>query len=74
MRVVQAVADLPPDLGDVLRRFDKVLVPELNLGQLVLVLRAKYLVDAKGYNKVQGLPFSVTELTEAIDAHLYGEA
>ncbi len=65
---------LPPDLGDVLRRFDKVLVPELNLGQLVLVLRAKYLVDAKGYNKVQGLPFSVTELTEAIDAHLYGEA
>jgi 2-oxoglutarate ferredoxin oxidoreductase subunit alpha len=65
---------LPPDLGDILRRFDKVLVPELNLGQLDLVLRAKYLVDAKGYNKVQGLPFSVAELCEAIDAHLYGEA
>jgi len=65
---------LPPDLGDVLRRFDKVLVPELNLGQLDLVLRAKYLVDAKGYNKVQGLPFSVAELTQAIDSHLYGEA
>jgi len=65
---------LPPDLGDVLRRFDKVLVPELNLGQLDLVLRAKYLVDAKGFNKVQGLPFSVVELCEAIDAQLYGEA
>jgi 2-oxoglutarate ferredoxin oxidoreductase subunit alpha len=64
---------LPPDLGDILRRFDKVLVPELNLGQLVLVLRAKYLVNAKGCNKVQGLPFTVTELTQAIDAELYGE-
>ncbi len=65
---------LPPDLGDILRRFDKVLVAELNLGQLDLVLRAKYLIDARGFNKVQGLPFTVNELTEAIDAELYGEA
>ena len=50
------------------------LVPELNLGQLDLVLRAKYLVNARGFNKVQGLPFTVNELTEAIDAELYGEA
>jgi len=64
---------LPPDLGDILRRFDKVLVPELNLGQLVKVVRAEYLVNAKGCNKVQGLPFTVNELTQAIDAELYGE-
>tara|TARA_Y100001968_G_scaffold116473_1_gene105843 strand:+ start:6205 stop:8016 length:1812 start_codon:yes stop_codon:yes gene_type:complete len=65
---------LPPDLGDILRRYDKILVPELNLGQLVRILRAEYLVDARGCNKVQGLPFTVNELIAAIDAELYGEA
>jgi 2-oxoglutarate ferredoxin oxidoreductase subunit alpha len=53
---------LPPDLGDVLKGFKKVLVPELNLGQLVKVLRAEYLVDAVGVNKIQGLPFKVSEI------------
>ena len=48
---------LPKNLGDVLMRYDKVLVPEMNMGQLVMVLRAKYLVDAQGYNKIQGKPF-----------------
>jgi 2-oxoglutarate/2-oxoacid ferredoxin oxidoreductase subunit alpha len=56
----------PKDLGDVLARYDKVLVPEMNLGQLSLLLRAKYLVDAVGYNHVRGLPLKAAELAEAI--------
>jgi 2-oxoglutarate ferredoxin oxidoreductase subunit alpha len=57
---------LPADLGDVLKRFKRVLVPEINLGQLVKVLRAEYLVDAVGVNKVQGLPFKVSEIADSI--------
>ena len=62
---------LPSDLGEILRRYDKVLVPEMNLGygfggQLALLLRAKYLVDAIGYNRVRGLPFRADELVTAI--------
>ncbi len=57
---------LPGDLGDILRRFKKILVPEMNLGQLVKVLRAEYLVDAVGLNKIQGLPFKVAEITNRI--------
>jgi 2-oxoglutarate/2-oxoacid ferredoxin oxidoreductase subunit alpha len=53
---------LPADLGAILGRFRRVLVPEINLGQLVKILRAEYLVDAIGYNKVQGRPFKVSEL------------
>lgn len=53
---------LPPDLGDILHRFQHVLVPELNMGQLVKVLRAEYLVDAVGLNKIQGQPFKVSEI------------
>jgi 2-oxoglutarate ferredoxin oxidoreductase subunit alpha len=56
----------PKDLGDILRRYDKVLVPEMNLGQLSMLLRAKYLVDAVGYNHVRGLPLKAAELAEAI--------
>jgi 2-oxoglutarate ferredoxin oxidoreductase subunit alpha len=53
---------LPGDLGDILRRFRQVLVPELNMGQLVRLLRAEYLVDAVGLNKIQGQPFKVSEI------------
>ena len=56
----------PSDLGDVLKRYDTVLVPEMNLGQLALLLRAKYLVDVVGYNQVRGLPLRAQELAEAI--------
>jgi 2-oxoglutarate ferredoxin oxidoreductase subunit alpha len=56
----------PNDLGDILARYDKVLVPEMNLGQLSLLLRARYLVDAIGYNRVRGLPLKAAELAEAI--------
>jgi len=62
----------PRDLGDILKRFDKVLVPELNLGQLRMLIRARYLVDAIGLNKVQGKPFRVSEIRKAIDGILRG--
>jgi 2-oxoglutarate ferredoxin oxidoreductase subunit alpha len=57
---------LPDDLGDVLRRFERVLVPEMNLGQLSRLVRAEYLVDATPISKVQGLPFTGGE----IEAHV----
>ncbi len=57
----------PSDLGEVLGRYDRVLVPEMNLGQLALLLRARYLVDIVGYNRVRGVPFSVSELADVIE-------
>ncbi len=57
---------LPPDLGDILRRFKTVLVPEMNMGQLLTILRATYLVDAVGLPKIQGQPFKVSEITRKI--------
>ncbi|MET8756875.1 2-oxoacid:acceptor oxidoreductase subunit alpha [Lentzea sp. NPDC004782] len=56
----------PKNLGEVLHRYDKVIVPEMNLGQLALLLRAKYLVDAVSYTKVQGLPFKAEELQDVL--------
>ena len=52
----------PANLGEVLHHYDKVLVPEINLGQLALLLRGKYLVDVISYNRVRGLPFQAAEL------------
>ncbi len=60
----------PANTGDVLRRYDKVLVPEMNLGQLALLLRARYLVDVVSYTKVSGQPFQSAELVDAIGAML----
>jgi len=57
----------PSNLGEVLRSYDKVLVPEINLGQLALLLRGKFLVDVISYNRVRGLPFTGAELAEAIE-------
>ena len=57
---------LPNDLGDTLRRFKRVIVPELNSGQLCMLVRAKYLVDAVSLGKVMGRPFKVAEIREAI--------
>ena len=56
----------PTNLGEVLRSYRKVLVPEMNLGQLSMLLRAKYLVDVQGINQVRGMPFKSTELVAAI--------
>ncbi len=57
---------LPPDLGQILRQYTRVLVPEINLGQLVRVLRAEYLIDAVGFNRVRGLPLSSQDIHDAI--------
>ncbi|HTZ73888.1 MAG TPA: 2-oxoacid:acceptor oxidoreductase subunit alpha [Candidatus Aquilonibacter sp.] len=58
---------LPKNLGEVLSRYDRVLVPEMNMGQLLMLLRARYLVDAQGYNKIQGKPFKQSELEHKIE-------
>jgi 2-oxoglutarate ferredoxin oxidoreductase subunit alpha len=60
----------PRNTGEVLRRYEKVLVPEMNLGQLAKLLRADFLVDVVGYNRVRGLPFRASELEEAIEGML----
>jgi 2-oxoglutarate ferredoxin oxidoreductase subunit alpha len=60
----------PPNLGEVLKRYPRVIVPELNLGQLAHELRSRFLVDAKPVSKVRGLPFTAAELEQAIIDHL----
>jgi 2-oxoglutarate ferredoxin oxidoreductase subunit alpha len=60
----------PRNTGEVLRRYPKVLIPEINLGQLVKLIRAEFLVDAAGYHRVSGQPFRSDELAEAIEAML----
>lgn len=60
------VNPMPADLGDVLRRYDRVICPEMNLGQLSLLLRAKYLVDVESHTQVRGLPFRAAELAAVI--------
>src|SRR6266487_688066 len=61
---------LPSNVGEVLTRYKNVLVPELNMGQLLWVLRAKYLVDADGLNKIQGRPFKQAELEQKFEEML----
>jgi len=56
----------PKDLGDVLRRYPRVLVPEMNLGQLSRLVRAEFLVDAETVSKVRGVPFTSGELEAAM--------
>lgn len=58
---------LPPNLGDILKSYEHVVVPELNKGQLVKILRAEYLVDAQSVTKVKGLPFTAAEIIDAIN-------
>ncbi len=60
------LSPFPANLGDVLRAYDKVLVPEINLGQLALLLRGRFLVDVVSYNRVRGLPFRASELADVI--------
>ena len=57
---------LPADLGDVLGRYDRILVPEMNMGQLLKLVRAEYLIDAIGLNKIQGRPFKVSEVATRV--------
>ena len=67
---VRYVNPFPKNLGEIISRFDKVLVPELNLGQLRLLLRNEFLVDAQGFNKIKGKPFLVSEVVDAINEQL----
>jgi 2-oxoglutarate/2-oxoacid ferredoxin oxidoreductase subunit alpha len=64
----------PRNLGELLSRFERILVPEMNDGQLVQLLRAAYLVPAEGLSKVEGKPFKVSEIVHAIESLLGGEA
>jgi 2-oxoglutarate ferredoxin oxidoreductase subunit alpha len=61
------LAPMPRNLGDVLGRYDKVVIPEMNLGQLATVIRARFMVDAIGYNQVRGLPFTAGELETMLE-------
>jgi 2-oxoglutarate ferredoxin oxidoreductase subunit alpha len=63
---------LPTRLPQILKNFKQVLIPEMNLGQLRLLIRGKYLIDAKGLNKVRGQPFTITEITEGVRALMKG--
>ncbi|MCB2074143.1 MAG: 2-oxoacid:acceptor oxidoreductase subunit alpha, partial [Novosphingobium sp.] len=67
---VRHVWPLPGNLGDLLKSYEKVLVPEMNTGQFKTVLRDQFLVDAKPFNKVSGQPFTIAELESAIEAQL----
>ena len=58
---------LPSDLGEILHQYERVVVPEMNLGQLATVLRSKFLVDVISYNQVRGLPFTSTELETMLE-------
>src|SRR6187397_3101637 len=60
----------PRNLGEILSRYKKVLIPEINNGQLIKIIRAEYLVDAKAYNKIMGVPITKSETIEAIKKHL----
>ena len=64
------LSPFPRNTGDVLRSYERVLVPEMNLGQLLKLVRAEFLVDAVGYNQVRGLPLRAGELAEAMEALL----
>jgi 2-oxoglutarate ferredoxin oxidoreductase subunit alpha len=64
------LSPFPANLGDVLKSYDRVLIPEMNLGQLLQLVRAKYLVDAVGYNRVSGKPFKAGDIHDAVQALL----
>jgi 2-oxoglutarate ferredoxin oxidoreductase subunit alpha len=60
----------PKNLGEILNRYDQILIPELNTGQLRLIIKSEFSVDVEGYNKVQGKPFAVSEIVEKINSML----
>ena len=60
----------PKNLGDVLSGFERVIIPEMNLGQLCTMIRAKYLVDAIAFSKVKGRPFQIREIVRKVEEYL----
>jgi 2-oxoglutarate ferredoxin oxidoreductase subunit alpha len=69
---VRHLNPLPADLGDILGRFERVVCPEMNLGQLAMVLRAKYLIDVQSHTQVRGLPFRAAELAAVLQDTIDG--
>ena len=67
---IRYLRPFPKNLGDIIASFDQVLIPEINNGQLIKIIRDQYLVDAKGYNKIMGVPITKGELVDAITAML----
>ena len=64
------IRPFPKNLGDILKNFDHVLIPEINNGQLVKIIRDVYFVDAKAYNKIMGVPITKGELVEEVKKYL----
>jgi 2-oxoglutarate ferredoxin oxidoreductase subunit alpha len=60
----------PKNLGDLMKNFNKVLIPEINNGQLIKIIRDQYMIDATGYNKIMGVPITKTELVMKLDEML----
>jgi len=60
------VRPFPKNLGDIIKNFEHVLIPELNNGQLIKIIRDQYLIDAKGYNKIMGIPFAKHEIVDEV--------
>jgi len=71
---IRYLRPLPRNLGSILRNFEQVLIPELNNGQLIKIIRDIYLVDAKGYNKIMGVPLTKGELVVKMREMLAGNA
>jgi len=67
---IRNIWPMPKNLGDLLKSYDRVIVPEMNTGQLKTLLRDRFLVDAKPVNKVSGQPFTIAEIEAAIDENL----
>ncbi|MEO8117309.1 MAG: 2-oxoacid:acceptor oxidoreductase subunit alpha, partial [Bacteroidota bacterium] len=67
---IRYLRPFPSNLGEILRNFEHVLIPEINNGQLIKIIRDHYLIDAKGYNKIMGIPITRTELVQEIKKYL----
>jgi 2-oxoglutarate ferredoxin oxidoreductase subunit alpha len=63
---IRYLRPFPKNLGDIIENYEKVLIPEINNGQLIKIIRDKYFIDAKGYNKIMGVPITKAELLEAL--------
>jgi 2-oxoglutarate ferredoxin oxidoreductase subunit alpha len=63
---IRYLRPFPKNLGDIIKNFETVLIPEINNGQLIKIIRDVYFVDAKGYSKIMGIPITKTELVEHI--------
>lgn len=63
---IRYMRPFPKNLGDIIKSFDHVLIPEINNGQLVKIIRDQYMVDAKAYNKIMGIPITKGELIDEV--------